>query len=69
VINPTGRTLVSPADFYLLAGALEDLIEDQDKRQQFGKNNRIYMETEQYSPTKILREREEFYRKVLRESI
>jgi starch synthase len=69
VINPTGRTLVSPADFYLLAWALEDLIEDQGRREQFGKNNRIYMETEQFSPAKILREREEFYRKVLRESI
>jgi glycosyltransferase involved in cell wall biosynthesis len=68
VINPTGRILVSPADFYLLAWALEDLIEHPEKRALFWENNRKYMETEQFNPTKILADRERFYKMVIEKS-
>jgi glycosyltransferase involved in cell wall biosynthesis len=68
VINPVGRTLVSPADFYLLAWALEDLIEHPEKRALFWENNRKYMETEQFNPSKILADRERFYKMVIEKS-
>lgn len=64
VINPLWRILVSPWDFYLLSEAFKELISNEEKRKEFGRNNRKYMESEQFNPSKILEDRDRFYRMI-----